>query len=197
MPAPRKHRDAILISAVKLFRRQGYAATGLAEILKDSGAPKGSLYHYFPAGKAEIGAEAVALAGAKVTATLQDLAAEAQDPGELIARYLTSLAGWMRQSGFRDGCPITTTLLETVPEHEAIRAAGRAAFASWAETIARVAQDNGIAPKRAATLARFSIAALEGALIQCRVSGDASPLIEARAELRALFDAARGASKSD
>ncbi|WP_373005352.1 TetR/AcrR family transcriptional regulator [Hyphomonas sp.] len=191
MPAPRKHRDAILASAVKLFRRQGYAATGLAEILNDSGAPKGSLYHYFPAGKAEIGAEAVALAGAKVTATLQDLAAEAQDPGELIARYLTLLAGWMRQSGFRDGCPITTTLLETVPEQDAIRAAGVAAFAGWSDVLEVSARKSGIAPERAAKLARFSIAVLEGALIQCRVAGDESPLAEASAELRALFDAAR------
>lgn len=191
MPAPRKHREAILASAVKLFRRQGYAATGLAEILSESGAPKGSLYHYFPGGKSEIGAEAVTAAGAKVAGTLDELATRVTDPGELVAQYLTLMAGWMAQSGFRDGCPITTTLLETVPQHEAIHVAGRAAFGSWVETIARVAHDSGIAPDRAATLARFSISALEGALIQCRVSGDESPLVEAAVELKALFQAAR------
>lgn len=47
------------------------------------------------------------------------------------------------------------------------------------------------APDRAATLARFSISALEGALIQCRVSGDELPLVEAAVELKALFEAAR------
>jgi TetR/AcrR family transcriptional repressor of lmrAB and yxaGH operons len=192
MPAPRKHRDAILASAVRLFRQQGYAATGLAEILSDSGAPKGSLYHYFPGGKADIGAEAVALAGAKVAGTLEALAAEVDDAGELMARYLGLMAGWMAESGFRDGSPITTTLLETVPGNEAIRAAGVAAFESWAGTIARVARESGIAPERAATLARFAIMALEGALIQCRVAGDETPLVEAASELRALFDAARG-----
>ena len=192
MPAPRKHRDAILASAVRLFRQQGYAATGLAEILSDSGAPKGSLYHYFPGGKADIGAEAVALAGAKVAGTLEALAAEVEDAGELMARYLGLMAGWMAESGFRDGSPITTTLLETVPGNEAIRAAGVAAFESWAGTIARVARESGIAPERAETLARFAIMALEGALIQCRVAGDETPLVEAASELRALFDAARG-----
>lgn len=192
MPAPRKHRDAILASAVRLFRQQGYAATGLAEILSDSGAPKGSLYHYFPGGKADIGAEAVALAGAKVAGTLEALAAEVDDAGELMARYLGLMAGWMAESGFRDGSPITTTLLETVPGNEAIRAAGVAAFESWAGTIARVARESGIVPERAATLARFAIMALEGALIQCRVAGDETPLVEAASELRALFDAARG-----
>ncbi|SJZ33768.1 transcriptional regulator, TetR family [Enhydrobacter aerosaccus] len=191
MAPPRKHRDALLGSAVTLFRKQGYAATGLAEILEASGAPKGSLYHYFPGGKAEIGAEAVQRAGETVAATLRTLAAEASSPGELLERYLTLLAGWMRKSGYRDGCPITTTLLETVPEHGAIRDAGQAAFAAWAEIIADSARRSGIAPKRAASLARFAIAALEGALIQCRVNGDDTPLKEAAIELRALFDGSR------
>ena len=57
-----------------LFRRNGYAATGTNEIVAVSGAPKGSLYHYFPAGKAEIAAEAVTYAGGVVEATLKALA---------------------------------------------------------------------------------------------------------------------------
>jgi len=191
MATPRKHRDAILASAVRLFRRQGYAATGLAEILSESGAPKGSLYHYFPGGKTEIGAAAVATAGAKVAETLKSIAGETSGPGDLIARYLTLLAGWMAESGYRDGSPITTTLLETVPGNDAIREAGLAAFASWSDVLEASAQGAGIAPGRARTLARFSIAALEGALIQCRVAGSGAPLHEAAAELRALYDSAR------
>src|SRR3990167_8944916 len=188
MATPRKHRDAILASAVRLFRQQGYAATGLSEILAESGAPKGSLYHYFPGGKPEIGAEAVAVAGAKVAATLGALSEETADPGDLLSRYLVMLAGWMAGSGYRDGSPITTTLLETVPGNDAIRDAGIAAFASWSAVLERSAVNAGIAPERAATLAHFSIAALEGALIQCRVAGGPAPLLEAAAELRALYD---------
>ncbi len=190
MAAPRKHRDAILASAVRLFRRQGYAATGLAEILAESGAPKGSLYHYFPGGKTEIGAEAVTVAGEKVAATLRSIAEEAVDPGEIIARYLSMMADWMAQSGYRDGSPITTTLLETVPGQETIREAGLSAFASWSVVLETSARAAGIGPQRARTLARFSIAALEGALIQCRVAGDAAPLLEAAEELRALYRSA-------
>lgn len=191
MPAPRKHREAILASAVKLFRQRGYAATGLAEILKDSGAPKGSLYHYFSGGKTEIGAQAVAQAGAKVAGTLQELAEHERDPGRILAQYLTLMAGWMKQSGFRDGSPITTTLLETVPEHEAIRQAGVTAFASWEEVLTNAAIASGIAPERAGKLARFSIAVLEGVLVQCRVAGDDAPLMEAAEELVSLYTAAR------
>jgi TetR/AcrR family transcriptional repressor of lmrAB and yxaGH operons len=178
-------------SAVWLFRRQGYAATGLAEILAASGAPKGSLYHYFPGGKAEIGAAAVRRAGERVTATLTHLASSSSGAGELLARYLGLLAGWMRMSGFRDGCPITTTLLETAPQDEAIRQAGAEAFAAWAAVVEQAAGAQGVPSERAAPLARFAVGALEGALIQCRVTGDDTPLAEAAAQLTALFDSAR------
>ena len=47
MAPGQKHREGLIAAAMTLFRRQGYAATGLAEILTESGAPKGSLYRLF------------------------------------------------------------------------------------------------------------------------------------------------------
>ncbi|HAE28875.1 MULTISPECIES: TetR/AcrR family transcriptional regulator [Hyphomonas] len=190
MAAAAKHRDALLAASVRLFRQKGYAGTGLSEILQESGAPKGSLYHYFPGGKVEIGAEAVQLAGKTVTRTLKDLAAKTDGPGALVSHYLDLLAGWMAASDYRDGCPITTTLLETVPEHEAIREAGAAAFAAWAGVLEESAVAAGIPQDRAARLAHFAISALEGALVQCRVSGAAAPLRLVAEELSGLYAAA-------
>ena len=43
--------------------RQGYASTGLQQILTESGAPKGLLYYCFPKGKEELAEAAVTLAG--------------------------------------------------------------------------------------------------------------------------------------
>src|SRR5271165_4876433 len=80
MPMPAQHRQAIVRAAVALFRKQGFAATGLNEILSRSGAPKGSLYHYFPGGKAELGEAAVRQAGATVTRTLSALRDETPGP---------------------------------------------------------------------------------------------------------------------
>ncbi len=59
MPNIAKHKDNIVVAAMSLFRRQGYASTGLNQILQESGAPKGSLYHYFPGGKEQLGLAAV------------------------------------------------------------------------------------------------------------------------------------------
>jgi TetR/AcrR family transcriptional repressor of lmrAB and yxaGH operons len=63
MSRPSKHRAAIIAAASRLFRRQGYAGTGVNDIVALSGAPKGSLYHYFPKGKEQIAEEAVLFAG--------------------------------------------------------------------------------------------------------------------------------------
>lgn len=191
MASQGNHREAILAAAVRLFRQQGYAATGLSEILSASGAPKGSLYHYFPSGKAEIGEKALERAGQTVAATLRGLAAEADDAGELVARYAGLLGGWLEESGFRDGSPLTTTILETVPEHELIRLAALAAFEAWAEIIEQTAQAGGVPPERAKALTSLAIMLIEGGMIQCRVQRSVAPLSLVSAEVKRLFDAAR------
>lgn len=196
MAAQGRHREAILSAAVRLFRQQGYARTGLAEILAASGAPKGSLYHYFPGGKAEIGESAVERAGQTVAATLSGLAGESADAGALVARYMELLGGWLEQSGFRDGSPLTTTILETVPEHEAIRSAALAAFDSWSAIIEAAAVEQGIAAARARELAGVAIMLIEGALIQCRVHRSRAPLALAAVEAQRLFEAARARPSS-
>lgn len=193
MPAQPKHRNAIVQSAAALFRRNGYSATGLADIVERSGAPKGSLYHYFPGGKGQIGEAAVASAGELVRRTLATIGQETADAPALIAEYVRWLEIWMEQSGWRDGCPITTVLLETAASDDAIRAAGRAAFAGWVEVVARKLEGDGVAPDRAVELAGFAISALEGSLVQARVEQDPAPIRTAGRVLGLLFTRTRGA----
>jgi TetR/AcrR family transcriptional repressor of lmrAB and yxaGH operons len=175
---------------VALFRKQGYAATGLSEILARSGAPKGSLYHYFPGGKAELGEAAVRRAGATVASTLSKLRDQSPNAAEMIRGYVDLLASWMRKSSWRDGCPITTTLLETAGELPQVAAAGREAFADWAAVLGAALESEGVEPARARRLARFAISALEGALVQAKVERDEAPLLEARDELVEVFRSA-------
>ncbi len=190
MPAAAKHYETILSSAVKLFRQQGYAGTGLSEILADCGAPKGSLYHYFPGGKIEIGEAAIRRAGETVSLSLRTLATETASTAELLTCYFEMMAGWMAESGFRDGSPITTILLETVPQEKLIQQAGADVMAEWVGILAAKGIADGLSGVRAAQFARFSLSALDGALVQCRLAEDAAPLMEAAFELRQLYDQA-------
>ena len=185
-------RDKIVRAAADLFRRKGYAGTGLNDVVTESGAPKGSLYYYFPGGKEELGAEAVRFAGARVANTLKTLAAEHIHAGDLVRAYAQLLAGWMTKSSFRDGCPITTTLLETVPGSSSIAGAGCDAFASWTRILSDALIRDGVDRNEAQRLARFAISALEGALITARTEVSDDIIIEIGITLQRLFlDAVR------
>lgn len=187
MAAQPKHRQAIVQAAAALFRRRGYAATGLNDIVERSRAPKGSLYHYFPRGKAQIGEAAVQSAGGLVTRTLDQIAAESADAPTLVRAYVRRLAGWMEQSGWRDGCPITTVLLETAAEDEAIRAAGLEAFDAWEAVIAEKLRADGLSAAAASHLAGVAIALLQGSLIRARLRRAPEPVLEAGDVLAGLF----------
>ena len=191
MAPPRKHREAIVDAAVRLFRQKGYAATGLADIVEASGAPKGSLYHYFAGGKPAIGEAAVREAGRRVLVTVRDLGAKAGSAGELVRAHAELLANWMAQSGYRDGAPMTTVLLENAPQHPGITEAGREAHEAWTAELKARLQADGVDGARAARLASLTIAALEGALVQARIEQSSRPLVVAAEELDSLYHAAR------
>jgi AcrR family transcriptional regulator len=55
---PSDTRKRIVQTALKLFSARGYHSTGIADILKESGVKRGSLYHYFGS-KKELGFAAI------------------------------------------------------------------------------------------------------------------------------------------
>jgi TetR/AcrR family transcriptional regulator, lmrAB and yxaGH operons repressor len=192
MSALPKHREKIIRAAAKLFRQSGYAATGINEIAALSKAPKGSLYHYFPAGKEEIAEAALRYAGALVRDTLADLAAKHERPEAMLRAYAKLLAGWMRASDFADGCPVATTLLELAPASADIAAAGAQILGEWAGVFAAALVRAGASPERAARLGSLAIAALEGALIVARVERSERAILGAAEEVAGLFESATG-----
>jgi len=176
MSTPPRHRGAIVRAAAALFRRNGFAATGINEIVEVSGAPKGSLYHYFPDGKDQIAEAAIRFAGAGVVASMEKLEQEHDTAASMVRAYCRLLAGWMAKSGFRDGCPISTTLLEAAPQSVALTEAGREAFAGWCAVIARALVRDGFGKAEARRLATLTVSAIEGALILARVEASAAPI---------------------
>jgi TetR/AcrR family transcriptional regulator, lmrAB and yxaGH operons repressor len=187
MSTPPRHRGAIVRAAAMLFRRNGFAATGINEIAEVSGAPKGSLYHYFPKGKDQIAEAAVRFAGKGVVATLEKLEKEHQSAASMIRAYCRLLAGWMAKSGFRDGCPIATTLLESAPQSTEMAAAGREVFTDWCAVIARALVRDGLGKAEAKRLATLAVCSIEGALILARVEASAAPIEDVAKSLGAAL----------
>ncbi|MCO1655747.1 TetR/AcrR family transcriptional regulator [Pseudonocardia humida] len=197
MPTPPRHRAALVRAAAQLFRRQGYGATGLNEILAASRAPRGSLYHYFPQGKVQIGVEVVEYAGQRVTATLTELAQTEASPADVLRRYARMVVGWLEDSRFRDGSPITTVLLELAPQEAGVTEVGRAAFAAWSRILRDGLVAGGVPPGRAERLAGLALSALEGALVRARVEQDGGPVVDALDQVADLFDSALADGRPD
>ena len=188
MSAPPKHRNAIIDAAIALFRKKGYAATGLNDIVAASGAPKGSLYYYFPKGKASIAEAAVTEAGERVVATIREVAAGSAGTAELLRKHAALLAGWLAKSGFRDGCPITTVLLELAPGDRAVTVAGRKAYEARIGCLTESLLAGGHTQPRARALATLCTSAIQGSLIQARVERSKAPVLTTADELATLLE---------
>ena len=163
---------------MRLFRQQGYASTGLQQILAESGAPKGSLYHYFPGGKETLAEAAIQMAAGMIHNMLVDQAARHREPRTFLRGYCKVMAGWMEESNFRSGCPIATILLETVPASATVTKAGNRAIDSWIDIIAEVLRRDGTARRQAHRTAQLIVAAMEGALILSRVQQSSRPILD-------------------
>jgi TetR/AcrR family transcriptional regulator, lmrAB and yxaGH operons repressor len=162
------HKDNIVRTAMRLFRQQGYASTGLQQILVESAAPKGSLYHYFPGGKEELGKAAVMLAGQLMGEMLSDLATKYEKPAAFVHAYCSVMAKWMEESEFRSGCPIATTMLETAPHSPLLTEAGVEVLDHWISIIAPVFVRSGLSMHDAKLKSQLLIASMEGALLLAR-----------------------------
>jgi TetR/AcrR family transcriptional repressor of lmrAB and yxaGH operons len=121
-------RSKILLTMARLIEKQGYHATGLNEIIRESGAPKGSLYYYFPGGKEQIGAEAIVEAGKIISERLQGILAQTPSPAAAVHGFLMQMAESVEASEFGAGSPLTTATIETAATCEAINQACREAF---------------------------------------------------------------------
>jgi TetR/AcrR family transcriptional regulator, lmrAB and yxaGH operons repressor len=175
--APRSDtRDRVLRAAARLFRRQGYEATGLKELVAESEAPWGSLYHFFPGGKEHLGVEAVRMSGAGYCRLIAKIAAEAGSAAAAVQRMFDLSSEALERSDFADGCPIANVAVETANTHEALRHACSDVFHAWTSLTAEQLEADGLARDQAQEAASFVVAAYEGAVMLARAHKDTAPI---------------------
>lgn len=169
-------RDQIIATTCELLEVQGYHATGLNQIIKESGSPKGSLYYYFPGGKEELAAEAIRQAGTVVLQRIRENLAATADPVEAIRMLIRRIAQQVELSGFRTGGPITTIAMEAASTSEHLRALCHQIYTSWQGEFSHKLMQSGMAEARATRLAVVIIAAIEGGILLCRTDRSRTPL---------------------
>lgn len=167
-------RQKLVAATGALLRRQGFHATGLSDIVSESGAPRGSLYFYFPGGKDELAKAAIEDAGAEWRARITATVAGSADLGASIADVVDLIATDLEASKFLNGCPVAAVALESPAE--SVRKAIAAHYRLLEDGIASHLAAQGIAETHAKQLATVAISAIEGALILARVKKSTAPL---------------------
>jgi AcrR family transcriptional regulator len=187
-------RARLLEAAAQLFREQGYAATGLKQITAEAQAPWGSLYHFFPKGKEQLGAEAVAHSGGRYLRLFDLVYGRAEaDAAQAVRDFFQLSVEALEKSDWGDGCPIATVALEAASTSEPLRHACAEVFASWREATARRFVAAGIEAGRAEDLAVYVLASFEGALVLSRTAHDTRPLrVTAEIVARTVREEAHG-----
>lgn len=182
-------REQIITATCDLLELQGYHGTGLNEIIRQSGSPKGSLYHYFPGGKEELAAAAVQQVGEVVLRRIREnLAAEA-DVVLAVRGFIRDVAENVERSGYRAGGPITTVALETAATSERLRLVCGEIYAGWQAVFAARLVAAGWEAARATRVAALIIAALEGGILLSRVERSQRPLLAVAEEVSQLLAA--------
>lgn len=163
-------------SAAELFSRQGFGATGIKAVLAAAAAPYGSLYHFFPGGKQELGAAALTHGGARYRELLESVYPPGADVVEATANSFVQAAGMLEETDYGYACPIATIALEVASNDELMRTAAADAFESWLEVLEQRFTTAGMTAKRARDVAVEVFCLIEGAVLLSRTTQSSAPM---------------------
>jgi len=161
-------------TAAVLMRQQGVEAMSFSDVVAASGAPRGSIYYYFPRGKAQLVEEATQFGTDFVVARLS-AALEAGNTAAAIRTFGEFYAEILRDSNFSAGCPVLAAALEGERSPAARDIAGEG-FKQWEQLIARGLKREGFKPAPAKAMATLIVSSLEGAVVLSRAQRTTDPL---------------------
>ena len=189
-----KTRKRMVRGAAQLLRERGYTGTGFREVIELTGAPRGSIYHHFPGGKAELAGEAVGYVGSLARRAIEGSLADG-DPIAALRAFVELWRADFERSGYRAGCPIVAVAVENHDEAPELLEAADRAFEQWETAFADALHRAGVGRARATRLASLVVAAVEGAIVLSRARRDPEPLLSVALELEATLSAALEASR--
>lgn len=157
----------VMEALIDLFRTNGYEGTSLSQIIAATGLVKASLYHRFPGGKEE-------MALAVIDWIAQSFAGHILTPLAGVGPPLEKLALTAARIKAFYASGAKACLLDTMSfaVNNRIREHARNALQYWIDSFAKFAHSNGFPEPLARLRAEESVAAIEGALVVARLSGN-------------------------
>lgn len=132
-------KERILKKAEELFYRQGYLATGINQIIKESGVAKATFYAHFPS-KEDLCLAYVRNVSARELEMLRAEIAKKKSPREKILYFIESLEPWMRETEMK-GCSFLNMIPEVTDCCSPIRKEGANTYKAWQTLIADLTRE--------------------------------------------------------
>jgi AcrR family transcriptional regulator len=187
-------RDRILFTSAELFRRHGYAATGLKQVTAEAEAPFGSLYHFWPGGKQQLADEVLRTGGEFFLALYRQFVEGAPDLVSAVRAFFAGAGETLRTTGYADACPIATVAGEVASSDEVLRTATADVFELWLGAMTADLVEAGVPADRVRSVSLSTLAILEGAFLLSRSLRSTEPMTAAGESAAALVSTALEAS---
>ncbi len=177
-------RERMVDATITLLRRAGLSGAGINEIVRESGAPKGSVYHFFPDGKQQIVTEALNVYSQRVVEFIDTALCGARTPEAKVMALFKAFARRVEQGDFLHSCPAATVCLDLDAGLEPLRVVVASALDDYLNVIEKhfPLADR----RRARSFAGLLLTAVEGAYIRSRAERSGKPFREAGAWLAEL-----------
>ena len=185
-------RERMVASAVSLLARRGLQFTSFSEVLEDSGAPRGSVYHHFPGGKDQMIGSALDAAGDRAIELLDRKAGASAE--EIATWFLHIWREVLVRGKFEAGCAVLAVAV-AADSPELLDQTARV-FRTWRRRLAELLEQGGLGTADAARFAAVLVASSEGAVVLARAEQSLEPFDLVAEQLldqvRALSHAAKG-----
>src|SRR3989440_2965847 len=111
-------RASMVRGAVSLIRTRGVNATSLSDVLAESGAPRGSIYHHFPRGKEQLAGDAIRWTSDRVLA--HQRACRATTPSGVLDCFIDMWRQVVLASKGTAGCVVAGVAIDTAADEQSL-----------------------------------------------------------------------------
>ncbi len=174
----------MVASAASLIGSRGVKATSFTEVLKDSRAPRGSIYHHFPQGKRQLVRDALHRTTEQILTYQRTCTADTA--AGILEHFVDLFRQSLASSQCRAGCPVAGVVIDTYTDRGALRETARESFRSWIALLTDQLVAVGFTRADARSLSVTTLASVEGGLILCRAEGTVAPLDQIARQLQTL-----------
>ena len=163
------------------------AGTGIKDVVARSGAPIGSLYHYFPDGKTQLVSESLRINADKSRRLLEQFFDGKRTAAAALRLLFHTAADGFERAGAHKGCAVGAVALDLTPGDAALREICRSTFDDWVAIIEPRLPCSRERARRA--FAVTVVAALEGAFVLARAARSGDPFRDVGESLASMMSA--------